>query len=277
MSAERKGWTMFKSGIQGRAVEGADSGSASTGDYIVGPHIYSAAVDGEGILLDLVGDRYWAMSELSAHIWFGGEKGMSRERLVESMVCGWDFDSQVAEEIIDRQVGVWEDECFITRGALGSDLNAKVLPKPRDRRKATKDVALRTKAIPSVLIGGTILVVWLDLVCRVVFRFGMLPFALWAMQRIRVLPSPRSRRNAVMGSLLSAYRRVRAPVVQGSDDCLYRTVALAAVLRLHNVDAEVCVGVSKFPFLAHAWVQVGDCVVNQEMEDIADYVVIAQF
>lgn len=53
--------------------------------------------------------------------------------------------------------------------------------------------------------------------------------------------------------------------------CLGRSLALCWILRLRGVDATVHIGVRKEhdELDAHAWVQFGDCVINDE-EDVAD-------
>jgi hypothetical protein len=45
-------------------------------------------------------------------------------------------------------------------------------------------------------------------------------------------------------------------------DCLPRSLALFRFLRLVGVPAEHCIGVRRYPFLAHAWVEHGDRVVH---------------
>ena len=53
--------------------------------------------------------------------------------------------------------------------------------------------------------------------------------------------------------------------------CLGRSLALCWILRLRGVDATVHIGVRKEhdELDAHAWVQFGDCVIN-DAEDVAD-------
>ncbi len=61
-------------------------------------------------------------------------------------------------------------------------------------------------------------------------------------------------------------RRMPLPV-----KCLGRSLALCWILRLRGVDATVHIGVRKEhdDLDAHAWVQFGDCVIN-DTEDVAD-------
>ena len=47
-----------------------------------------------------------------------------------------------------------------------------------------------------------------------------------------------------------------------NSDCVYQSLALAMMLRRRAIPAVVCMGVSSFPFRAHAWVEVNNEVVS---------------
>ena len=66
--------------------------------------------------------------------------------------------------------------------------------------------------------------------------------------------------------MLRAYFSFRQLRDQGRDDFLARSLALALALRRLRIDATVCFGVRKFPFLAHAWVEAGTMVVNERVD-----------
>jgi hypothetical protein len=44
--------------------------------------------------------------------------------------------------------------------------------------------------------------------------------------------------------------------------CLQRSAVLACLLRANGIYAQMVIGCQKLPFLAHAWVEVDDQVVN---------------
>jgi hypothetical protein len=46
--------------------------------------------------------------------------------------------------------------------------------------------------------------------------------------------------------------------------CLQRSAATAYLLKRHGVQAEMMIGAQQMPFKAHAWVEVGGCVVNDK-------------
>ena len=51
-----------------------------------------------------------------------------------------------------------------------------------------------------------------------------------------------------------------------NSDCIYYSLALAMMLRRRSIPAVVCMGVSSFPFRAHAWVEVNGVVVSGDEE-----------
>jgi hypothetical protein len=46
--------------------------------------------------------------------------------------------------------------------------------------------------------------------------------------------------------------------------CLQRSAATACLLRKYGVPAKMVIGIQQMPFKAHAWVEVGDRVVNDK-------------
>ena len=47
-----------------------------------------------------------------------------------------------------------------------------------------------------------------------------------------------------------------------NSDCVYQSLAFTMMLRRRTIPAVVCMGVSSFPFTAHAWVEVNGVVVT---------------
>lgn len=59
--------------------------------------------------------------------------------------------------------------------------------------------------------------------------------------------------------------------------CLHRATATSCFLHLHGVDSQVCIGYSRMPFHAHAWVEVGGVVVKDNPKVQSLYRVIDRF
>ena len=56
--------------------------------------------------------------------------------------------------------------------------------------------------------------------------------------------------------------------------CLQRSAATACLLKRHGVAAQMVIGAEQVPFKAHAWVEVGGCVVNDKPYMPEMYVVL---
>jgi transglutaminase-like putative cysteine protease len=110
---------------------------------------------------------------------------------------------------------------------------------------------------------------------RLVKRRG-LAVALAQIQRITASDDVASRREDLL-SILHTYYVSRLPLSQGRADCLPRSLALTSLLRRRGIDAEICFGVEKFPFRAHAWVEAGGLVINDTPNGIRRYTVLGRF
>jgi Transglutaminase-like superfamily len=73
-------------------------------------------------------------------------------------------------------------------------------------------------------------------------------------------------RAARVERLLSAYSRLQVWVFTAQDHCLLDSLVLSQFLRRLQMPCTFVIGVTTKPFLAHAWVQVGDTVLNDSAE-----------
>ena len=70
---------------------------------------------------------------------------------------------------------------------------------------------------------------------------------------------------------------VRSLLARGDADCLAKSLTMTDLLRSHNVGAKICIGIQKFPFEAHAWVESNDTVVStSDKERLKKFVIIAK-
>jgi hypothetical protein len=56
--------------------------------------------------------------------------------------------------------------------------------------------------------------------------------------------------------------------------CLQRSAVTTCLLRRYGVPAELVIGAQQMPFKAHAWVEVGGCVVNDKSYTPSMYAVL---
>lgn len=74
--------------------------------------------------------------------------------------------------------------------------------------------------------------------------------------------------------LLSMFAKSRLLFYTARDQCLLDSVVLSSVLRSYELEAQLYIGVALMPFSAHAWVQVGSCVLDNSLDHIRRYTVL---
>jgi hypothetical protein len=71
--------------------------------------------------------------------------------------------------------------------------------------------------------------------------------------------------------LVTLFAKLRVWFYTARAACLLDSLVLASVLRRHNVAARLHIGVTLRPFSAHAWVQVGSCVLDDSVANVCEY------
>lgn len=227
-----------------------------------------ARADAGGILLDVAGDRYVALSSISATIWEALDEehdvGLAAHRLASS---GRSIEQ--AEALVTAQLERWS-WLGLLREPIG-----RSLPIALDRDAPVEGDA-ESAPVPAAL--WPVLTI-LALAAarhryRRVLRRSGLAAALVALQSERVITARGSGWRT-----LRAYRLWRRLFRQGptARDCLTSSLALAAVLRRRGVDCELCVGFVDRPFAAHAWVESRGLVLNDTIECRRRHRVLARY
>lgn len=121
------------------------------------------------------------------------------------------------------------------------------------------------------------------------FRLGEVAAALWTQRRVaqrlagttfqavlvdlRSLADLRARRKACdagMDAVVRAFEQARL-LKSAADRCLPRSIAQVLRIAAHGYRAHLAIGVKDRPFGAHAWVQFGDEVLNDSLEEVRRY------
>ncbi len=240
------------------------------------PGVYFAAVQGEGVIMDLVEDRYYGLAAQSAAIWRALQEDHTPERIADDVFAAAPLEPpQAALRLIARQLEAWEKAKLVTsQSEVPTDLpNLKPVGIPA---LAGLDEARIAATIfqPLALFRLIQGVRWSR---RALKRRGIC-WTLKRLQQISVPPAERQPRlEDALHGMVRVYYSFRRILSQGKDDCLPRSLALAVALRRLGVDAEICFGVRKFPFLAHAWLEAGGRVINESPNTMQKYTVLARF
>jgi hypothetical protein len=122
------------------------------------------------------------------------------------------------------------------------------------------------------------------------FRLDDVARALWAQRRVEARLARRSlssilfdlrAANEARASTTAACVSMRSRMVRAfeharllrtaADRCLPRSLALALCLAMRGITARAVIGVRLAPFAAHCWVQSGDEVLNDSVEEVLRY------
>ncbi len=234
--------------------------------------LHFAAMDGEGVLLDLVRDRYWGLYSLGAAMWQALEDGSTRGQTIEGLTGEHELSRAEAEEALETQLASWsESGLLVSMSSAAADddpgggLQAKVPGSPASRMLSVDGVR----------------------------RFGtgagvrLVRARQWAGRRLKhrrpdhLLAEVAGRDRFVATMLprarttVAAYRALRK-VIAKEDDCLLTTITLARALQMQGVSCDICFGVRKVPFLAHAWVEIDGQSVDPP-QALARLTVVARF
>lgn len=239
--------------------------------FCVRPGVYFAAVQGEGVLMDLVQDVYYGLGAESTAIWNALQNGLTPNEIADTAVGS----SATARERVARQLDAWHDARLVTtRGDAGA-----ALPALRPL-KTPATTGLETARLDSARFSWMLLLHLLRArrwSRRALSKLG-LGQTLRILQAIPVAPAhAHASSDTTLFRLMRVYHSARVWRSQGKDDCLPRSLMLMSALRRLGIDAEICFGVRKFPFSAHAWVEARHTVINDLPETIAKYTVIGRF
>lgn len=88
-----------------------------------------------------------------------------------------------------------------------------------------------------------------------------------AKQQQRALPPNPQRTIALVG----VFRQLRPYAFESRDKCLFHALALLRFLGYYGSHPTWIIGVSARPWMAHSWLQLGDCVLDSSPEEIGSF------
>jgi hypothetical protein len=235
------------------------------------PGVYFAAVQDEGVIMDLVRDRYYGLGTESAALWNALQQGVSPEHLA-GLVSG--RSPERARALVARQLQAWREARLLASDAeIAADVpRLKALAAPAVAGLDADRVAAARFSwrLLSRLMHGH----WW---CRRALERRGICATLKRIQDIPVTGDGTRSREDVLYRMVHVYYAFRRLSKQGKDDCVPRSLAMAFGLRSLGIDAEICFGVQKFPFAAHAWLEAGGRVVNDSPATVAKFSMLARF
>lgn len=105
----------------------------------------------------------------------------------------------------------------------------------------------------------------------------------WVYERAVASPRRRRRRREQASpsdsveAIVGAVTRANRFYFRRRKDCLPRALTVCRLLRRRGIAADFCLGVKKFPFGAHAWVECGGELVDDRVERVGAYHLLTRF
>jgi len=243
--------------------------------WTVSQNVRSALSKDGGVLLDTRAGRCHSLNIVGACIWAELEAaaaGASTETLVKQLLDKFTVPRERLAADVDtflsgvEKKGLVRSEAGGTRPSGSGFLQPirQVLPQQSSREALPEPAAgpSRPMAVPQGWKAtGTVLLSWFGLVAAdVIVRTG-------GFRALRGVVKRWPRKQTGTSDIEEA-RKISSLVDLAStwyfkhSWCLQRSAVTACVLRLFGADADLVIGCRKIPFAAHAWVEVGGAVVN---------------
>ncbi len=235
----------------------------NVGNYFLGADIYACELDEGAVFLDLRSLKYFAVDAeflptLQSEIRSWPHKGTKLPDVGRTT-------AENASEIIDT---------LLERGLLATS-------EPRNRLRQRNVVLPASSQHPDwdsgcgYHITPSLLLHFVACCARAAAAFKLSGFKrmLYQFNNARSSSSSELRDGTPdeLRRLLTVFCRLRVWFYTALDACLFDSLALTAFLRRNRIDARLTLGVTLKPFAAHAWVQVGDRVVDDSVEHVREY------
>lgn len=221
--------------------------------------VRSRAIDGLVVLLDLRTASYVVLDRVATAMWQALTGHPDEARRLAELAERFDAPAGVLRDDLDA----FARDC-LERGFLAPEPPVPAAAPPAPGRAARGALALRA---------------WLALLAtsRSISRRGFSD----TYRRYARLPCPAPAgedAGALAARAREAFSRAENFFVlrAAPRDCLPRSLALFRFLRSVGVPAEHCIGVQRFPFEAHAWVECGGSVVHDSPSFTGSYTEIAR-
>ena len=219
----------------------------------VSAHVRHAVSDADVVILDLRANRYSILDGSARCIWEAAQRLARWDALVDALVD--EFDVEAGRAAADA--AAFLDDCR-RRGWIGQGA---------EPRRPVRSTSTRPRATGAWI---WLLRTYVELRAR----------GLWATYRHLAsfgVPERIGDGGGLLGRALRAFSRAENAlhVRRAPDDCLLRSFALAFFRRSSALRAVHCIGVSRYPFAAHAWVEVDGRPIGESF-DPSDHVLLSR-
>lgn len=209
--------------------------------YALRPGLFWCEIASHILFLDLPGDRYFCLSGTAAGAFLAAAQGNIME----------DVQARAAEQLIRLDI-------------------IRVSDRPDIPPACYVRAPVRAWLAESSSAGDLLAVTWRFFALRIALMRTGLQSAVIDLARRKSQSAPQSPACNTVGAVVAAARRL-SWFRSSRDQCLPRALAIAHLLAARGVAADLVIGVSLHPFRAHAWVQVDDAVICDDVDTVRLY------
>jgi Transglutaminase-like superfamily/Coenzyme PQQ synthesis protein D (PqqD) len=221
--------------------------------------IYMTVVEDGGVLFDPEHDRLLKLNKVAVEMWTGLHAGQSIHAVVQETASRYSVPACQVEEDVRK--------LLVRAGDLGlspaDDLMTTAQSQPEGDGQTSfpwyGQDGTTARPVPERLavLGALVGLLFFDLVLKV-FSLKALCACVegWNVRR-----TVHGDRIAIIGRVCTAVERACVWYPKKAL-CLQRSAVVTCMLRSRGIPARLVVGVRSMPFLAHAWVEVENAVIN---------------
>jgi hypothetical protein len=227
--------------------------------YFLAAHAYCCEFDDGAILLDLRGDTYLGIDA----------RHLSNLR---SCIVNWPESARRGRNAEHHDISASESLIadLLARKILSTSARARHAGVPINVATAqTVAPAVTRRRIPIVHIVQFAVAF---LLVALLIKSGRLESLLnWLGQRQSRTRSGNATAGQDLVWRLASFLWLRTWCYTAQRHCLFDSLVLSVYLTLATVPCALVIGVTTKPFLAHAWVQIGESVLNDTAEHVQDF------
>ena len=230
--------------------------------YYLSAHAYLCEFEDGAIILDVKSGSYL---------------GIDAEHLqdLRARISNWP-DSGRGERATERTKGVKSDSIFddlLLRGILTDHISLRRSMRVQKCSSALT-VTENRQALRKVSLRQTVQFLVAFLVATRHHKRGLAHLLEWLHQRQYIIHRDRRAAAAMENNAaerLASFMKLRIWCYTASRRCLFDSLALSIYMTRAAVPCTLVVGVITKPFRAHAWVQIGDLVLNDTAEHVQQF------
>jgi hypothetical protein len=215
-------------------------------------------LDGLVVLLDLRVGRYLIFDAVASYMWNLLVSEADHEQRLDSLASRFDVTRSRCKHDLDEFLESCKKRGLLRTGTVEAPINTIVRVRYISPKALSAWKCLYTTGRSLAHVGFS---ATYDIHCR-----------------MAGLQTSIGRDAVSLSTALRAFRRAENfwPTRDARKDCLPRSLALHRFLLSIGIDADHCIGVRRFPFRAHAWVEVGKTVVCDSESFVRQFTEIAR-